>query len=179
MDVGAFSTIYRALQPALRYFAEQILNDRNRAEEVVADVFEKLVTLGKLDEIENIKSYLYTATRNRCLDILEQDKIRYQHHQKILQETTVISEDNILKEIYLAEALREIYAAVQQLPRQPRKVIQMTYQEGLSTNEIAEALGISLSAVKTYRARGLAMLRSLISKRALAVALLIIGSRQL
>jgi RNA polymerase sigma-70 factor (family 1) len=169
MDAEHFSSIYRDLYPALCYFAERLLKDRFKAEEVVADVFEKLWNM-KAANIDNIKAFLYTAIRNQCLDHLEQGQIRQKHH-KVLLETLPAAEDEILKDIYFSEALREIFQAIHTLPEQCRKVISMTYENGLSTREIADQLGVSVSTVKTQRVRGLSIIRKLLSNRALLIAM--------
>ena len=170
MNAKHFSTIYRDLYSPLCYFAEKILKDRFKAEEVVADVFEKLWNMKTAEDIENIKAFLYTATRNQCLDQLEQRQIRQKHH-KVLSQISPLAEDEILKEIYFTEALREISQAVHTLPEQCRKVITMTYENGLSTKEIADQLGVTVSTVKTQRARGISIIRKLLSSRALSIAL--------
>ncbi|PSL29144.1 RNA polymerase sigma-70 factor [Chitinophaga ginsengisoli] len=170
MNAKHFSTIYRDLYSPLCYFAEKILKDRFKAEEVVADVFEKLWNMKTAEDIENIKAFLYTATRNQCLDQLEQRQIRQKHH-KVLLQLSPLAEDEILKEIYFTEALREISQAVHTLPEQCRKVITMTYENGLSTKEIADQLGVTVSTVKTQRARGISIIRKLLSSRALSIAI--------
>ncbi|SHN22204.1 RNA polymerase sigma-70 factor [Chitinophaga sp. CF418] len=170
MNAKHFSTIYRDLYSPLCYFAEKILKDRFKAEEVVADVFEKLWNMKTAEDIENIKAFLYTATRNQCLDQVEQRQIRQKHH-KVLLQLSPLAEDEILKEIYFTEALREISQAVHTLPEQCRKVITMTYENGLSTKEIADQLGVTVSTVKTQRARGISIIRKLLSSRALSIAI--------
>jgi RNA polymerase sigma-70 factor (family 1) len=170
MDAERFSSIYRELYPALCYFAGRVLKDRFKAEEVVGDVFEKLWNMKKAEDIGNIKAFLYTATRNQCLDQLEQHQIRQKHHKVWLQAAPA-AEDEILKDLYFTEAIREIFQAIHTLPEQCRKVITMTYESGLTTKEIADQLGVTVSTVKTQRARGISIIKKLLSNRAISLAI--------
>ena len=56
----------------------------------------------------------------------------------------------------LREEHREVLAAVQRLPRRPREVLVLRYWLDMSEAQIADALGVSPGAVKSYASRGLA-----------------------
>ena len=53
-----------------------------------------------------------------------------------------------------------LWRAIQQLPGQQRAVVVLAYYEDLGEAEIAEALGCSVGAVKSHRARALKALRT-------------------
>ncbi len=58
-----------------------------------------------------------------------------------------------------AEVLGEVYKALQKLPEGCRKVINLSYFEGLSNQEVADRLNVSINTVKTQKLRALKMLR--------------------
>lgn len=177
-DPQAFSELYLSLYPPLCFFAERLLHDKAKAEEIVAGVFEKLwQNRQAIKQVDNIKPYLYQAVRNNCIKLLDRGKRRSILQKDMLQQTPV-SEDYILQNMFYAEALREVSEAVSSLPAQRRKVITMMYGEGYKAHEIAEQLGLSIETVKRHRNLGIAELKKLLSKRALAIAIIVFNSMQ-
>ena len=175
-DIQAFSQLYLSLYPPLCFFAESLLHDRAKAEEVVAGVFENLwVRRKKIKEVENIKSYLYTSVHNNCLYLIRQ-RTRHEKHHKDIRHLTPEAEETVLQNIYYAEALQEVFKAVATLPEQRRKVITMIYGDGLKPEEIAEQLGLSIETVRTHKKLAMAELRKMLSGRALVVAAIIVNS---
>ena len=60
----------------------------------------------------------------------------------------------------LANALEVVVDQLGGLPDAPREVLELAYFHGLSSSEIAEALGIPLGTVKSRTAAGLRALRA-------------------
>lgn len=63
-----------------------------------------------------------------------------------------------------AEAARQLHAALAQLPEGTRRAIELHWLEGMPFPEVAEALGISTSAVKVRAHRGYQRLRELLER---------------
>ncbi len=71
MERNAFEKIFREHYPALVNFGMGYVHDRDTSEEIVQEVFLNLWQ--KREEISpegNIRSYLFTSVRNRCLNYL-------------------------------------------------------------------------------------------------------------
>ncbi len=66
--------------------------------------------------------------------------------------------DEMFIETVREELLRQLWLYIDELPELQRKVIRMSI-EGLSVNEIAEKLGISVNTVKTHKKRSFKQLR--------------------
>ena len=58
----------------------------------------------------------------------------------------------------------QLHAGLNQLPLDYREAIMLRYHEGLSMDEVAEAMTLKLSAAKMRVHRGLAKLRSILEK---------------
>jgi RNA polymerase sigma factor (sigma-70 family) len=65
----------------------------------------------------------------------------------------------LLNEIIREEVLPEVYAAIEALPFQCRRIFKMCYVDGLSNPEIAERSQLSVHAVKNYKVRAIGLLR--------------------
>lgn len=152
--------IFNQYYPALCFFANKILNDRPVAEDIVEEVFIKLWKKEPdFNKHKNIKAALYIAVKNASLNYIKaqsRDRLNKAGLQFHLQGA---SEDCILNEITRAEVLREVYAELQQLPAQCRKVMELYFREGLNHKDIADQLGITVSTVKNQKARGIQILK--------------------
>lgn len=158
-DQGAFYGIWDSYYPALCYFAERIVGIRDEAQDIVADCFTKLwMKKGHFPTILAIKAYLYISTRNACLDFLKQNK-RNERQRDEFGYSLEQSEESTLAGIAKAELLREVHAAMEKLPRQCRKVVRMSFVDGMKNMEIAKALGLSVQTVKNQKVRGIYLLK--------------------
>lgn len=159
-DIAAFDKLFIEMYPALCMLSNRIVGDEAAAKDIVSEVFLQLwKTRTFLNEVRSISAYLYVATRNRSLNHLKQRKRSEQKaqqaYEKQLEEK---SYEDILQDIFNAEAVRILHAAILTLPPECTKVVQLNI-EGLSTNEIAGKLGISPSAVSHQKARAIRLLR--------------------
>ena len=135
-------------------FAFSFLKDADDAEEIVQNSFVKLWK--EKDQITvktSLKSYLYTAVRNSCLNELKHIDIKetYKQHNKIeLNRSTSLE-----NEIEANELQEQINIAIEKMPEQRRKIFKMSRFEGLKYKEIAKKLEISPKTVENHM--GLAM----------------------
>lgn len=159
-DIVAFDRLFMEMYPALCLLSNSIVSDEAAAKDIVSEVFLQLwKTRTFLNEVRSISAYLYVATRNRSLNHLKKQKRNekkvQQAYEKQLEEK---SYEDILQNVFNAEAVRILHAAILTLPPECTKVVQLNI-EGLSTNEIAQKLGISPSAVSHQKARAIRLLR--------------------
>lgn len=166
-----FNTVVKQYYPAIVFFAEKIIDNHAIAQEIAQDVFVKLWEKEQnFDNDTNIRNFLYLAARNRCLNYIRDTKRKQQREDAI--PPAPIPEDEITNNIILAEVWREIDLAINTLPEQCKKVIKMTFQEGKSTDEIANHLNITESTVRNQKARGLSLLKKSLSDKAFTFLLL-------
>jgi RNA polymerase sigma-70 factor (ECF subfamily) len=168
-----FNSVVKQYYPAIVFFAEKIIDNHAVAEEIAQDVFVKLWEQEQnFDNDNNIRNFLYLSARNRCLNYIRDTKRKQQREEAI--PLSAISEDEITNNIILAEVWREIAIAIDTLPEQCRKVIQLSFQEGKTTNEIASLLEITESTVRNQKARGLSLLKKSLSNKAFSFLLLLL-----
>jgi RNA polymerase sigma-70 factor (ECF subfamily) len=163
-EEDAINRIYRAYYRPLCYFARGFINNKEEAEDIVIDTFIKLLRKrNDFDELPKIKAFLYTATRNACLDFLKHIKRKTASHEEIIH-LMQQDEDFIQSKIIKAEFLKLIIDEVERLPPIRKKIFKMIFIEELSTAEIAEKLGITVDTVRVQKARAIDSLRSVFLK---------------
>jgi len=118
--------------------------------DVFVSVWEKFDTLAP---DLNYKSYLYTAVRNRCLNVIRD-------HKKFVPIDAV--DDQPASEgssIETKELETEIALAIQSLPDKCRQVFEKSRLEGLKYAQIAKEMNISVKTVEAQMSKALRVLR--------------------
>jgi RNA polymerase sigma-70 factor (family 1) len=155
----SFSSIFNTYYSALCFFAERMILNREDAEDIVEESFVKLWKLhANFETMQNIKAFLYITTKNACLNFIKQSE-RATRNQSELVYTLATKEDHVLAEITRAEVLREVHAAIESLPPQCRKIVRMSFVQGMKNDEIAAELSLSINTVKNQKARAIQLLK--------------------
>jgi len=163
-DVAAFEEVFRSSHGALVAFATRHTESRERAEELVQDLFLDLWRERASWQVRGtLRSYLFGALRNRALNLRRRDIIERGwtddtshdavHHLHVtparVDERMIADEQSALVE-----------AAFSQLPERCRLAMHLRWREGMQYSEIAEVLGITAKSVENHLARGLKALRA-------------------
>ncbi len=158
-DLNAYRCLFDKYFADLCNFLLVYLHDKSFAEEVALEVF--TVVWEKREQLQvrsNIKSYLFTAGKNRAISIFRRSK---QHLLASLEVEDQSSATDIGSDVYLEnEELRQLIdKAINALPEQSRKIYQMAWEDNLSHKEIAEKLGLSPKTVENHVGIALRKLR--------------------
>ena len=150
--------MFNEYYPRLQYFAERLKVSHEDAEDIVANAFTKFwMSRLNFDNLNKIKSFLYTNTRKAALNVLRQQKL---HSTKELTDFDDAPSENTMElEAIRAEMLGILFEQIERLPDKGRQVILLTYREGLNTHQVAEKLGISVSNVTSQRSRAIFLLK--------------------
>jgi len=155
-DERVFKEIFKKYYLPVRSFAWRFVKDNDIAEDIVQDCFlnvwEKRLTFNVIAEIRN---YLYTSTRNACLDHLKHEQIKQKHAIQLL---TTASQEEEQEYILEEEVDALIHQAIGTLPRQAQKMVIMTLN-GDSNLEIAQKLNITVNTVKSTKLKAYQILR--------------------
>lgn len=160
-DMKAYESLYKLLYPSLFRFSYSFVKSHSAAEELVSDVFIKVWEMAsQLQKIENLKAYLFTLTKNLSINYLARSDKRVQY--------TIDSfafEDCITwrhpEDIFISgESIDRINQAINNLPPQCRIIFQLVKIEGLSYQETADVLELSLPTVRNQVTIGVKKLLS-------------------
>lgn len=155
MTTKEFEAYFRKLYLPLGMYALRLVDDADVAEDMVQDAFVKVWQyIEDGGEIENFPSFIYRSVRNACLSYLRN---RY--------ETVSESEIPEAGEEEIDTSIRDarIWRAIDDLPRKCREVFLMSKRDGLSNEEIAEEMGISIKTVKNQMTKAYGRLREALS----------------
>lgn len=139
--------LYREHFLHLTRLAAMLVGDRESAEDVVQDVFERMHQR-RLSDPQRASRYLRVAVINGARSVLRRRRTAAGHQLR------PVGAERSAEQLALA-GLRDgsVRAAVARLPRRQQEVILLRYLEDLSIAETARVLGISSGAVKASAGR--------------------------
>lgn len=159
-DVEAFRTLVRRHQRPLYNFALRQVRTPSTAEDIVQDVFVRIVqNVETFKEESRFTTWAYTIARNLCIDHLR--KRVHRKHASLDAPTGPDSDAGVLGERVPASGAGadrkaigqqlqgHIAAAVEALPEDQREVFLMRQVGELPFKEIADIVGVSENTVKS------------------------------
>lgn len=136
-------------------FATSLLKNEQLAYDIVQEAFIRIWEKNILfNSIIRYKVYLYTTVRNAAYNHLQ----RSIPHKELNKEEKVIEEDAVDQMMIAAEIEAELLRQINLLPKSQRNVILLRL-EGMTMEEIAKELHLSLNTVKTHKKRAYKQLR--------------------
>ena len=141
-----------------RYFARH-LQDRSEVDDLVQDVFLRIVKRGGASGLENFEGYVFETAASVLNDRFRRRRARHaDRHVEFdpdLHGQAELGPDRVLAG---RQALRETTTALMKLPERTRNVFVLRRLEGLPYGEIARRLGLSVSAVEKHMVRAMRLL---------------------
>ena len=158
-----FEQLFKTHYSALCAYANHFLKDVDAAEEVVQEVMFKLWSNRSTIIISSsVKSYLFRAVRNGCLNVIKHLAIREEYHRGRGKEGDVA--DDAMDTLVVSELQQKIREAIDKLPLERRKVFIMSRYDGLTYQQIADKLSISVKTVENQMGKALKTLREELSE---------------
>ena len=163
-DEAVFSSLWRAYWVPLTQLAYLHLRDRDAADDLVADVLEKVWERHEIWEVRgSITAYLVIAVRNRAMNVLRSDRRRGAAHGRVGDDAIgdVASVDAGVAEhaVDTPERRMALASAVRTLPERYRTILMLRWRFQESWEDVATVLEISVSAAKVQHHRAIRALR--------------------
>jgi RNA polymerase sigma-70 factor, ECF subfamily len=163
-DKSEFEKIYLELFDVLFALCFQYTHRKTVSEEMVQDAFLRLWEVKSgLSENTNVKNFLYTITKNNCLNYLRNQQIVWKHLNKIKARefyyAAKLLNENGEDLVEFEELLNIVSEVIEKLPEEQKLVFKMSRLEEMKYNEIAEHLKLSVKTIESRMSKALKFLR--------------------
>lgn len=153
-DERAFVALFHAFWDAGLRFVKTFVSNKDICEDIVQEVFLQIWDKRQIFESEkHFKAYFYKALRNNTVKHLSRQK-----PSEELTNIQTLESDDVFAKIVEIEFKREVSRAISLLPEKRRQVI-VHAMAGLTVEEIAEKLNISVNTVKIHKKKAYSDLR--------------------
>jgi len=155
-DQDAFACLVEAYQTAVYNLAYRMLGNAVEAEDAAQEAFLKAYTrLNTYDSERKFSSWLLAIASHHCIDRLRQRRLGWLSSDELPPWRWLSSSSRPEEVVIRSQERDEVHRLLDQLPPHYRAAVILRYWHDLSYQEIAEAMEITESAVKStlYRAR--------------------------
>ena len=164
-ETAALAQLYDESSAVVYAVAIRMLGNEADAEEVTLDTYTQIwrTASGYDPERGSVSAWLVTIARSRAIDRLRTRTART-HREDPLdrgaepRDTSADPEESAI----LSQRRRQVLAALEQLPAEQRRALELAYFSGLPHGELAERLGQPLGTVKTRIRLGMMKMRELL-----------------
>lgn len=166
-DNRAYRHLYQVYYTGLKILAKGILKDERIADDLVQEVFIALLECSHdFVSVDEVKNFLYSALKNRCIDYLRKEKL----HNKYTDEVTYANDqlEDFWEKVLEEEVYVKLMTAINTLPPQCRLVMLLSL-EGLKISDIAKRMEISEATVKEHKKVGKRKLSQMLNNSFLSV----------
>lgn len=159
-DVDSFKYFFDRYYNDLCNFVNIYLHDQVLSEEIVQDIFVYFwENKGKLKINTSVKSYLYSASKFKSLNLLRDTKNQKRIVEKLGKAEQIVTTELADSDIDVEEFKKILNAAIDQLAPKCREIFLLSKREERSNKEIADLLGISIKTVENQMTIALKKLR--------------------
>lgn len=153
----AIETLFRRYEGELTRLAVMLLHDEQDAQDVVQEVFARILDGDTTLTAATAKAYLTRSVRNRCLNAMRNRSIQQRASRLYLLDRDGLPADVGVPD---EEQLAVLWQGVEGLmPPVLREVVVMHFSEGLKFREIAVRMQVSETTVYKYLRRAMQQLR--------------------
>lgn len=150
------------LRPELHRYCARLTGSLFEGEDIVQDALERaLLAVDTLDPATPLRPWLFRIAHNRALDHLRSRAVRHSEPIEAAAQTVDELAPDPADAIAHQQALDTAISRFSQLPIVQRSVIVLKDVLGHSLQEIADLLGLTVSAVKAALSRGRIRLREI------------------
>ena len=167
-DVEAFEVFYDRHGGVVYSLAYRIVGEQAIAEDVTQEAFISVWRSGaRFDQARgSVRAWMLGIARNRAIDVLrgragKAPSLDFDDEGLLEQRP---SDERTEAEAMRRETASEVRGAIEELPGEQSKVIQLAYFGGFSQSEIASMLGVPLGTVKGRMRLGLEKIRGTLAE---------------
>lgn len=158
IDKKVFNDNFRYYYRPLCIYALHYVKDIDNAEDIVQDCFTEVwERKDSLEDVDNIRAYLYTMVRNRCGHFLKEKSKQQVDNGSLYELEDETHEEEEYEERSFLEA--RMLTAIESLPERCREALLLSRRDGLKHEEIAKSMSVSVNTVKNQISKALKIIR--------------------
>lgn len=140
-----------------------MIGDKEVCRDIIADGFEQTWLVFKQSENTNWTSYMYSLVRNKCVDYLRHESAKARYAELYMAMYDECGEDDNYDE--MDEQITLMYKMISEFSPKTRLILEECYFHKKKYSEVAEELGISISAVRKHLVSAMKNFRKGIAKK--------------
>ncbi len=166
-DKNLVGELYKRYTKFVFLISIKYLGDKEKSEDIVMQIFEKLFDDLLKHEITNFKYWLHSVTRNTCLLHIRSENYKQKHEEIIkneqenfMESETEMYQDNINNQINE----EDLKTAIAGLKPEQKTCIELFYLHNKSYTEIVDITNYELAKVKSYIQNGKRNMKIILEK---------------
>jgi RNA polymerase sigma-70 factor (ECF subfamily) len=157
---GDVNLVWQTFHQRLRGFILQRVHNPTDADDILQEVFVRIYQhLSTVQDADRLQSWIFQITRNAIVDHYRKASRQPEFVPEAALATLMLEDDPVVFNQQMADCLRPL---LEYLPRPYREAVQLAELDGLTQGAIAQALGLSVSGIKSRVQRGRQKLKALL-----------------
>lgn len=167
-DEEAFRILFRRYGPPAKGLAARMVRQPFLAEEIVQEAFLALWRdpSAYREERASFRAWLMATVHHRAVDAVRREEAQRRRSRDAPEAAGIVPDvgQAVAEEMDLLEARERVRRALEEIPPEQRRVLEMMYFEGKSQSMVAEELGLPLGTVKSRTLLGMRRLRTMLEE---------------
>jgi RNA polymerase sigma factor (sigma-70 family) len=152
-------------EPLIRARLKRVYVHGLEIDDIIQETYARIVSLPSLDSIRQPRQYAIQTATSIIIDHVRHSRVISINSTGDLDHLDVVTpEPNPEEQLEFRQEIAEIAKALATLPEKCRETLILRRVEGLSQQETAQRLGISVKTVEKHMARGVLMLMVLFGR---------------
>ena len=170
-NAEAFAALYDRHGRAAYSLAYRMMGERQAAEDLVQEAFLQVWRAAGSYRAErgSVRTWILSIVHNRGIDQLRATASRRRTQDRAEMVASAVQPSEAFSETWRNSQREQVRAALQRLPLEQLKVLELAYFSGYTHTEIAELLDLPLGTVKGRMRLGLKKIREYFDSRGMAV----------
>jgi RNA polymerase sigma-70 factor, ECF subfamily len=170
-DAGAFAALYDRHSRSAYSLAYRMMGDKQAAEDLLQDVFLKVWRAAGSYRAErgSVRTWILSIVHNRGIDQIRATASRRRTQDKVEASAAKTQPSEAFASAWRNSQRDQVRDALNTLPPEQLKILELAYFSGYTHVEISELLGLPLGTVKGRMRLGLKKIKDYFDARDLAV----------
>lgn len=165
-DEIAFGELYSRYKLSLYHYLLRLLNDQSSAEDILQEVFVAVWKgSGQFRARSTVKTWLFRIAHNQAISWHRRQKTVTDHRGEMNLASVEVDPETDLLKSWRSDQLRE---ALSKLSPTHRAVVELSFVQGLTYNEIAQILDCPVGTIKSRMSYALRLLDGVLKRHGIS-----------